>query len=173
MQYSISLLSLDVTQISNMELYVKGCFFACICCPTGTEKTQGMQALAISPNWRYLAVSERGERCTITVYDLQHEQSRKRKVLTGGDVSVPEFVCMAFSPDSKYLLGQGGGPEWTLIYWLWEKNKVIATVKSTNSGPVYQVKILECPEDKSQSESNSEDVMLLIRASLSVLLKVL
>ncbi|XP_053484612.1 cilia- and flagella-associated protein 57 isoform X3 [Ictalurus furcatus] len=90
----------------------------------GTERTQGMQALAISPNWRYLAVSERGERGTITVYDLQHEQSRKRKVLTGGDVSVPEFVCMAFSPDSKYLLGQGGGPEWTLIYWLWEKNKV-------------------------------------------------
>lgn len=101
-----------------------------------------MQALAVSPNWRYLAVSERGEKGTITIYDLQHEQSRKRKVLTGGDVGVQEFVCMAFSPDSKYLLGQGGGPEWTIFYWVWEKNKVVATVKSTNAGPVYQVEIL-------------------------------
>lgn len=107
--------------------------------PPGTERSRGMQALAISPNWRYLAVSERGERGTVTIYDLQHEQNRKRKVLTGGDTSVQEFVSMAFSTDSKYLLGQGGGPEWTLIYWLWEKNKVIATVKSTNLGPVHQV----------------------------------
>lgn len=98
-----------------------------------------MQALAISPNWRYLAVSERGERGSITIYDLQHEQSRKRKVLTGGGSSVQEFVCMAFSSDSKYLLGHSGGPEWTMFYWVWEKNKVLATVKSTNTGPVYQV----------------------------------
>lgn len=101
-----------------------------------------MRALAISPSWRYLAVSERGERGTITVYDLQHDQCRKRKVLTGGDVGVQEFVCMAFSPDSKYLLGQGGGPEWTMFFWVWEKNKIIATVKSTTAGPVYQVEIL-------------------------------
>ncbi|KAM9501173.1 cilia- and flagella-associated protein 57 [Clarias gariepinus] len=107
-----------------------------------------MQALTISPNWRYLAVSERGERGTITVYDLQHEQSRKRKVLTGGDITVQEFVCMAFSSDSKYLLGQGGGPDWTLFYWMWEKNRVMATVKSTNSGPVYQVSFN--PQDNTQ-----------------------
>lgn len=107
-----------------------------------------MQALTISPNWRYLAVSERGERGTITVYDLQHEQSRKRKVLTGGDITVQEFVCMAFSSDSKYLLGQGGGPDWTLFYWMWEKNRVMATVKSTNSGPVYQVKVLYVTKTK-------------------------
>ncbi|KAF5888302.1 cilia- and flagella-associated protein 57, partial [Clarias magur] len=115
---------------------------------SGTERSQGMQALAISPNWRYLAVSECGERGTITVYDLQHEQSRKRKVLTGGDVGVQEFVCTAFSSDSKYLLGQGGGPDWTLFYWMWEKNRVMATVKSTNSGPVHQVSFN--PQDNTQ-----------------------
>ncbi|XP_070706449.1 cilia- and flagella-associated protein 57 [Pempheris klunzingeri] len=106
----------------------------------GSEKSQGMRALAISANRRYLAVSEGGEGATITVLDLQHEQGRKRKVLTAGDTLVQEFVCMAFSPDSKYLIGQTGDPEWMLIFWLWEKHKVLATVKSSNSNnPVTQV----------------------------------
>ncbi|XP_069559333.1 cilia- and flagella-associated protein 57 [Brachyistius frenatus] len=107
---------------------------------SGSEKSRGMRALAISSNRRYLAVSECGERATITVFDLQHEQGRKRKVLTAGDELVAEFVCVAFSPDSKYLIGQTGGPEWMLIFWLWEKHKVLATVKTTNSNnPVTQV----------------------------------
>ncbi|KAK3567777.1 hypothetical protein QTP86_026459 [Hemibagrus guttatus] len=138
-----------------------------LCCPPGTERSRGMQALAISPNWRYLAMSEHGERGTITIYDLQHEQSRKRKVLTGGDASVQEFVCMAFSPDSKYLLGQSGGPEWTLIYWLWEKNKVIATVKSTNLGPVHQVSFN--PQDSTQVCVSGNGVFKLFRYADSAL----
>ncbi|KAM7402726.1 hypothetical protein PAMP_017940 [Pampus punctatissimus] len=106
----------------------------------GSEKSQGMRALAISGNRRYLAVSECGEKASITVFDLQHEQGRKRKVLTAGDVFVEDFVCMAFSPDSKYLIGQTGGPEWMLIFWLWEKQKVLATVKTSNpNNPVTQV----------------------------------
>lgn len=107
---------------------------------TGSDKSQAMRALAISANRRYLAVSECGGKATITVFDLQHEQGRKRKVLTAGDLLVQEFVCMAFSPDSKYLIGQTGGPEWTLIFWLWEKQKVLATVKTSNTNnPVSQV----------------------------------
>uniref|UniRef100_A0A665U2J0 Cilia and flagella associated protein 57 n=1 Tax=Echeneis naucrates TaxID=173247 RepID=A0A665U2J0_ECHNA len=106
----------------------------------GSEKSQRMTALAISGNLRYLAVSECGDKATITVFDLQHEQGRKRKVLTAGDIPAQEFVCLAFSPDSKYLIGQTGGPEWMLILWLWEKQKVLASVKTSNSNnPVTQV----------------------------------
>lgn len=113
--------------------------------PSGSEKSQGMHALALSPNRRYLAVSECGERASITVFDLQHEQGRKRKVLTAGESSAEEFVCMAFSHDSKYLIGQTGGPDWTLIFWLWEKQKVLATVKtSTSHKPVSQVSPPPC-----------------------------
>uniref|UniRef100_UPI0037E7E14E cilia- and flagella-associated protein 57 isoform X2 n=1 Tax=Semicossyphus pulcher TaxID=241346 RepID=UPI0037E7E14E len=105
-----------------------------------SEKSQFMRALAISANRRYLAVSESGEKATVTVFDLQHEQGRKRKVLTAGEMLVQEFVCMAFSPDSKYLIGQTGGPEWILVFWLWEKQKILATVKASNStNPVTQV----------------------------------
>eukprot|EP00064_Thunnus_orientalis_P003706 superscaffoldBa00000314_g3717 len=106
----------------------------------GSEKSQRMRALAISANRRYLAVSECGEKASITVFDLQHAQGRRKKVLTAGDMLVEEFVCMAFSPDSKYLIGQTGGSEWMLIFWLWEKQKVLATVKTGNPyNPVTQV----------------------------------
>ncbi|KAL6489815.1 hypothetical protein MHYP_G00001600 [Metynnis hypsauchen] len=127
----------------------------------GTERSHSMQALAISANRRYLAVAERGEKGTITVYDLQHEQSRKRKVLTGGEVPVQEFVCMAFSPDSKYLLGQAGGPEWTLFYWVWEKHKVMATVKTTSTGPISQVSFN--PQDNTQICVSGNGVFKLFR----------
>lgn len=39
-----------------------------------------MTALALSPNRRYIAVAERGEKPSITIYDLLHDQSKKRKV---------------------------------------------------------------------------------------------
>ncbi|XP_070976350.1 cilia- and flagella-associated protein 57 [Oncorhynchus clarkii lewisi] len=128
----------------------------------GTEKSQGMQALAISANRRYLAVSERGEKGTITVYDLQHEQSRKRKVLSGGEVPVLEFVSMAFSPDSKYLIGQAGAPDWTLFYWMWEKQKVMASVKTTGStNPINQVSFN--PQDNTQVCVSGNGVFKLFR----------
>ncbi|RXN13979.1 cilia- and flagella-associated 57 [Labeo rohita] len=127
----------------------------------GTERSQGMQALAISTNRRYLAVSECVEKATITVYDLQHEQSRKRKVLTGGDISVDEFVCMAFSPDSKYLIGQAGGPDWTLFLWMWEKKKVMATVKTSTDGPIHQVSFN--PEDNTQICVSGNGVFKIFR----------
>lgn len=89
-----------------------------------------MTALAISTNCRYLAVSECGANATITVFDLQHEQGRKRKVLSAGSVSVQEFVYMAFSPDSKYLLSQSGVSEGLLMLWFWEKNRVLTSISS-------------------------------------------
>uniref|UniRef100_A0A3P8WMD1 Cilia and flagella associated protein 57 n=1 Tax=Cynoglossus semilaevis TaxID=244447 RepID=A0A3P8WMD1_CYNSE len=106
----------------------------------GSERSLGMHALAISANRRYLAVSERVDKATITVFDLQHEQGRKRKVVTAGEIPVERFVCMAFSSDSKYLIGQAADPEWTLVLWLWEKQKILASVKtSTSNNPVSQV----------------------------------
>ncbi|XP_065124868.1 cilia- and flagella-associated protein 57 [Paramisgurnus dabryanus] len=127
----------------------------------GTEMSQGMKALAISTNRRYLAVSECGEKATITVYDLQHEQGRKRKVLSGGDIPVDEFVCMAFSPDSKYLIGQAGGPDWTLFLWMWEKQKVMTTVKTSTTGPITQVSFN--PQDNTQICVSGSGVFKIFR----------
>ena len=101
----------------------------------GSEKSRGMTAMSISPNRRYMAVAERGEKeksekAIVTIYDLH--SLRKRKVLSCSEVSSDEYVGLAFSPDSKYLVTQSGAPDWTLVYWAWEKAKVMAMTKSSN-----------------------------------------
>ncbi|KAK7495825.1 hypothetical protein BaRGS_00012815 [Batillaria attramentaria] len=116
----------------------------------GSEKSDGMTAIAVSPNRRYVAIAEKGEKPTITIYDLH--SLRKKKVLSSPDVPTGEYVSLAFSPDSKYLVAQGGKPDWTLLYWTWEKSKVMATTKTSNpqnpNGDVYQVSFN--PQDNTQ-----------------------
>ncbi|XP_075472167.1 cilia- and flagella-associated protein 57 isoform X2 [Ascaphus truei] len=129
----------------------------------GSEKSQGMQALAISPNRRYLAISEKGlEKATITVYDLAAGPFKKRKVLSAPDCAAREFVSVAFSPDSKYLVAQSGVPEWNIIFWMWEKQKIMATVKTdSQSNPIYQVSFN--PQDNTQICATGQGVFKLFR----------
>ncbi|XP_075770714.1 cilia- and flagella-associated protein 57 isoform X3 [Pelodiscus sinensis] len=106
----------------------------------GSEKSQGMLALAMSPNRRYLAISEIvQEKPTITIYELPSVPCKKRKVLSVFDFPVQEFISLAFSPDSKYLVAQTGPPESNLAYWMWEKQRMMAVVKAdVQNNPVYQ-----------------------------------
>lgn len=57
---------------------------------------------------------------------------------------VQDIASMAFSPDGRLLAAQGGAPEWNLVLWVWEKSKVVTSVKTTNAAgnPVYQVSLL-------------------------------
>ena len=103
-------------------------------CSPGSE---GMTALAVSPNKRYAAIAEKkSDRPTITIFDLT--TLRRRKVLSVAECSSQEYVSLAFSPDSKYLISQACGPDWMLTYWHWEKSKVMASTKS-NGATNYQV----------------------------------
>ncbi|XP_011473927.1 cilia- and flagella-associated protein 57 [Oryzias latipes] len=150
---------------------------SCVCLNTvqrfqrffpGSEKSRSVRALAVSASHRFLAVSECGESACITVFDLQHEQGRKKKVLSAGDIHAQEFVCIAFSHDSKYLIGQTGAPEWMLVFWLWEKNKVLASVKTTtSSNPVNQVSF--SPHNSTQLCVSGSGVFKLLRLSEGVL----
>ncbi|KAL5016238.1 hypothetical protein ScPMuIL_005827 [Solemya velum] len=115
----------------------------------GTDKSEGMTAVTVSPNRRYVAIAEKGEKPTIAIYDLH--SLRKRKVLSPQEMQSNEYVSLAFSPDSKYLVGQGGKPDYTLLYWTWEKSKVMAVTKTTNpqnNPPIYQVTFN--PQDNTQ-----------------------
>ena len=108
-----------------------------------TEKSEGITALAVSPNRKYVAVAERaaeGEKAQVTVYDLHTLKRRKVLQAVSADVSSREFVCIAFSPDSKGLLTHGGAPDWALVHWHWEKAKVGAVYKASGSqaAAVYQ-----------------------------------
>ena len=69
----------------------------------------------------------------ITIFDLT--SLKKKRPLTCAESVSKEYVSLAFSPDSKYLMAQGGAPDWLLCLWTWEKNppKLIATAKTTNA----------------------------------------
>jgi len=71
-----------------------------------------------------------GEKPSVVIYDLH--SLRKRKMLNCPDIQSDEYISLAFSPDSKYLATQLSSPDWTLLYWTWEKAKVMASVKTSN-----------------------------------------
>ncbi|CAH1775033.1 unnamed protein product [Owenia fusiformis] len=130
----------------------------------GSDKSQGMTAMTVSPNRRYVAIAEKGEKATITIYDLH--SLRKRKILSSTEVQSKEFVSLAFSPDSKYLVAQAGRPDWTLLYWTWEKSKVMAVTKTSNpqtNAPIYQVTFN--PQDNTQLCVVGDGIFKLFRYS--------
>ena len=43
-----------------------------------------------------------------------------------------EFVCCAFSGCNKFLITQGGAPDWTLVLWSWDKARPNGAVKVSN-----------------------------------------
>jgi len=96
----------------------------------GSENSMGISCLAVAPNRRYLCVAEKGEVATATIFDLH--TGKKRKTLPGTETTT-EFVSVAFSSESKFLLTQSGAPDWSLTYWSWEKARAVASIKSTNN----------------------------------------
>lgn len=102
----------------------------------------GGTAMCVSPNRRYVAIAERhSEKPTVIIFDIQ--SMRRKKVLSCSEVTGNEYVSICFSPDSKYMITQSNGPEWMLIYWQWEKAKILASVKLgiSNTGSPLNVTI--------------------------------
>ena len=70
----------------------------------GSPESEGITALAVSPNKKFLAVAERADKGTISVYDLQ--TLKRRKVLvsseTGAKVRQPQ--CQDDALPSKRCL---------------------------------------------------------------------
>ncbi|KAL7750132.1 hypothetical protein RI367_004304 [Sorochytrium milnesiophthora] len=91
------------------------------------ETCEGITAMALTPSRRHIAIAERSEVATVVIYDLLTLRKRKCLTLNAGDAK--EFVSLSFSADSKYIITQGGAPDWMLYNWTWEKGKVIASVK--------------------------------------------
>ncbi|CDS41242.1 WD repeat containing protein 65 [Echinococcus multilocularis] len=96
--------------------------------------------MAMSPNRRYVAMAEKTyEGPCIVIYDLV--SLKRKKLLRGTGLITEGFVSIAFSPDSLYLVAQGGGPDWILIYWQWEKAKRLSTVRTSQGNPIHQISV--------------------------------
>ncbi len=89
---------------------------------------------------RILAVAERGSdsnpRAQISLFDLSTGK-RRGKPLISAEMTSRSVVSLAFSPDGKFLLAQGGAPDWILINWNWEKARVVQSAKVTNNASAY------------------------------------
>lgn len=110
--------------------------------PAGREKSRGVQALAVSPDRRFLAVSETAaEQPVLTVYELAAGQPpRRRRALTAAELPAREApVSLAFSPDCRGLAAATGPPEVLLAFWLWDKRRLLATVRLQAPGGGCQV----------------------------------
>nr|XP_030134824.1 cilia- and flagella-associated protein 57 isoform X1 [Taeniopygia guttata] len=95
----------------------------------GTEKSRGVQALAVSPDRRFVALSEAaGEQPVLAVYELTAERARRRKVLAAEELPARQAVSLAFSPDCRLLAAASAPPEGHLSCWLWEKQQLLAAV---------------------------------------------
>lgn len=94
-----------------------------------------MQALAVSPDRRFLALSEAaGEQPVLAVYELTAERARRRKVLAAEELPARQAVSLAFSPDCRLLAAATAPPEGHLSCWLWEKQQLVAAVSLPAAG---------------------------------------
>nr|CAD7580149.1 unnamed protein product [Timema californicum] len=87
------------------------------------------------------AVSEKGDRPSISMYDLG-TLKRKRVLNLPSDMTALEFVSLSFTHDGKCVAAVAGEPDWMLIFYNWEKGKIDSLTKANslnNPGPVVQV----------------------------------
>jgi len=101
----------------------------------GSENTKGISAISLSPNKGYIAICEKAEKAQCSIYDTN--TSRKRKTLTASDSNAQEFISVAFSPvnERSHLITLSGEPDWTLMFWKWDKLKVQAMISVSVVGP--------------------------------------
>ncbi|KAM0726478.1 Cilia and flagella-associated protein 57 [Formica fusca] len=106
---------------------------------------QHVNVICVSPNKKYVALSEVGDKPTISVYDLN---SLKRRKLLGIPFDAPgvnRFTSIGFTFDSKNLVAITGEPDQTMLFYNWEKGKVESTSKLANpQNPLAIAEILAC-----------------------------
>jgi len=112
----------------------------------GTEKSYGITAIAVSPLKKLLAVAERaapekGSKAVIIVYDTIAQ--RKKREVFDTDLNIQEYVDLAFPPsqnlERSFLLSLACEPTWTVIYWQWDRKKMIAYTQISVGPPITQM----------------------------------
>ncbi|XP_015597863.1 cilia- and flagella-associated protein 57 [Cephus cinctus] len=104
-----------------------------------------INVVSVTPNKKYAAVCEAGEKPTISIYDLQTLKKKKFLGIPYDAQGVTKFSCISFSFDNKYLAAVTGEPDQTMLYYNWEKGKVESSYKLGNQqNAMSSVKLIAC-----------------------------
>jgi hypothetical protein len=91
---------------------------------------------------QFLAYAEKADPFgAIVIYDLS--TFRKRRTLLTNDVNSKVYIALDFADTGRQIVGLGGPPEYNLIYWWWEKTRILGTARVGQE--VKQVRV--CPKD--------------------------
>ena len=103
----------------------------------GSENSEGINSITVSPSKRFLAFCEIGEkRAKCTIYDITSR--KKKKTLPEDDeaehhpdYSSKTFLSAAFSPkyEKHNIMTLAGDTDWTLLFWQWDMFKVLFKIK--------------------------------------------
>ncbi|KYN06041.1 PREDICTED: cilia- and flagella-associated protein 57 [Cyphomyrmex costatus] len=88
--------------------------------------------ICVSPNKKFVALSDVGDKPTISVYDLNSLKRRKLLGIPFDAPGVTRFTCLGFTFDSKNLVAITGEPDQTMLFYNWEKGKIESTFKLAN-----------------------------------------
>jgi WD40 repeat protein len=91
------------------------------------RNVRGVLALSVAPKRHVIAVCEAlsAENSDVAQVSIFHVGTRNRmRTMTIPSQGV--FTSCCFTQDSKYLVTQGGAPDFNLVYWKWEQEKMMA-----------------------------------------------
>ncbi|KYN15284.1 PREDICTED: cilia- and flagella-associated protein 57 [Trachymyrmex cornetzi] len=109
------------------------------------ERYYDANGICVSINKKFVALSDVGDKPTISIYDLNSLKRRKLLGIPFDAPGVTRFTCISFTFDSKYLVAITGEPDQTMLFYNWEKGKVESTFKLANpQNPLAIAEVLAC-----------------------------
>ena len=91
------------------------------------KSSKAISCLAVSQDGKFLAVGERGQSPLITIWNIE-----KYEKLASLAYHKHGVGCLAFSPDSRYLVTVGFKLDRQLVLWEWRTNQKLSTQKLGN-----------------------------------------
>ncbi|CAI9739343.1 ciliaflagella57-likeassociated and flagella-associated 57-like [Octopus vulgaris] len=96
-----------------------------------SQKGSEITAIAISTKRNYTAIALKCDTPSVNIFELY--TSRKSKSLVYPELLSAKIISMCFSNDSRYLITLCDDQLGTLLYWSWEKSKLLISSNVTTS----------------------------------------
>ncbi|XP_052832048.1 cilia- and flagella-associated protein 57-like [Octopus bimaculoides] len=96
-----------------------------------SQKGSEITAIAITTKRNYTAIALKCDTPTVNIFELY--TSRKKKSLVYPELHSSKIISLCFSSDSRYLIALCDDLLGTLLYWAWEKSKLLISTNVTIS----------------------------------------